>query len=184
MVPLELIILVVALLLVISIVWGTLQTGISPMMSSGKARQVMLDSIDSRRHGPFMDLGSGWGTLVIPLARKYPDQQVIGYELSYLPWFISVVRKHFLRLDNLTLHRKDFRKADLNDASTLFCYLFPGGMDVLHEKLKQERTSELLIISNTFALPSYSPETTIRLQDLYNTPIYVYSWSPESPSAK
>lgn len=154
------------------------------MMSSAQASQVMLESINSTRQGPFMDLGSGWGTLVIPLARKYPDQQIIGYELSYLPWFISLVRKHFLRLDNLTLHRKDFRKADLSSASTLFCYLFPGGMDALYEKLKQERTSELLIISNTFALPSYPPKTTIRLQDLYNTPIYVYSWSPDNSSAE
>ena len=179
MAHIEFIVLVFALLIVISIVWGTLKTGISPMMSSGKARQVMLDSIDRSRCGPFIDLGSGWGTLVVPLARTFPEQQVIGYELSFFPWFISLVRKYFLRLDNLTLYRKDFRKGDLTNATTLFCYLYPGGMDFLHEKLKQERTDDLLIVSNTFALPSYPPKTTIRLQDLYNTPIYVYAWSPK-----
>tara|TARA_R110002094_G_scaffold147868_1_gene136764 strand:- start:31 stop:285 length:255 start_codon:yes stop_codon:yes gene_type:complete len=78
---LELILLVFVLLTVLSIVWSTLQTGISPMMSSGKACQAMLASIDRPANGPLIDLGSGWGTLVIALARKHPGQQVIGYEL-------------------------------------------------------------------------------------------------------
>lgn len=157
MAHIEYIVLVLALLLVISIVWGTLKTGISPIMSSGKARQVMLDSIDPSRSGPFIDLGSGWGTLVVPLARSFPEQQVIGYELSFVPWLISLVRKYFLRLDNLTLYRKDFRKGDLTKATTLFCYLYPGGMDFLHEKLKQERKDDVLIVSTSATLSPCPP---------------------------
>ena len=179
MLLLKLILLVFTLLTVLSIVWSTLQTGISPMMSSGKARQAMLASIDSPVNGPLIDLGSGWGTIVIALARKYPRQQVIGYELSWLPWLVSVILKYSLRLDNLTLYRKDFKKAELRNASILFCYLFPGGMVALHEKLKRELIKEILIVSNTFALPSCRPTRVIRLKDIYRTPIYVYSWRPK-----
>ena len=122
---LELILLVFALLTIISILWTTLQTGIPPMKSSGKACQAMLASIDRPVHGPLIDLGSGWGTLVIELARTYPDQQVIGYELSWFPWLISIVRKYSLHLENLTLYRKDFKNAELSNSANLFCYLSP-----------------------------------------------------------
>ena len=176
---LELILLVFVLLISLSIVWTTLQTGISPMMSSGKACQAMLASIDWPANGPLIDLGSGWGTLVIALARKYPHQQVIGYELSWIPWLVSIIRKYSLHLDNLTLYRKDFKNAKLSNASILFCYLFPGGMVALDEKLKRELLNEILIVSNTFALPSCQPTKVIRLKDVYQTPIYVYSWEPK-----
>ena len=179
MVLLNLMLLVFVLLAVMSIVWTTLQTGISPMMSSGMACQAMLASIDRPANGPLIDLGSGWGTLVIALARKYPRQQVIGYELSWFPWLVSIILKYSLRLNNLTLYRKDFKKAELSNASILFCYLFPGGMVALHEKLKRELSNEILIVSNTFALPSCQPTKVIRLKDIYQTPIYVYSWSPK-----
>jgi len=176
---LEQILLAFILLTALSIVWSTLQTGISPMMSSGKACQAMLASIDRPANGPLIDLGSGWGTLVIAVARKYPDQQVLGYELSWFPWLISIIRKYCLRLDNLTLYRKDFKNAELSNASILFCYLFPGGMVALHKKLSRELLNGILIVSNTFALPSCQPTKVIRLKDVYQTPIYVYYWQPK-----
>ena len=176
---LELILLVFVFLVALSIVWSTLQTGISPMMSSGKACQAMLASTNPPANGPLIDLGSGWGTLVIALARECPHHQVIGYELSWFPWLVSIIRKYSLGLDNLTIYRKDFTKADLSNASILFCYLFPGGMVALHKKLKRELFHEVLIVSNTFALPVCQPVKTTRLQDLYRTPVYIYHWRPK-----
>lgn len=174
MTPLELGLLIGLLVISFSIVWGTLKTGISPMMSSGKACQAMLSLIDKDEEGPFIDLGSGWGTLVIALARKYPHQQVIGYELSWFPWLVSVMLKRFLGLDNLTVYRQDFQQADLSSTAILFCYLFPQGMVELDNKLKRERLTNMLIVSNTFALPSCQAIEIIKLDDLYQTPIYLY----------
>lgn len=80
----EFILPVILIFVLLSIVWSTLRTGISPTKSSGKASRAMLNLVDDCVvDGPIVDLGSGWGTLVIPLARKYPNQQVIGYELSF-----------------------------------------------------------------------------------------------------
>ena len=79
------------LLIAFSIVWGTLKTGISPMMSSSKARQAMLAEINMDEKGALIDLGSGWGTLVIAVAKKHPKNQIIGYELSWFPWMISIL---------------------------------------------------------------------------------------------
>ncbi|AOW78384.1 hypothetical protein A3Q34_16965 [Colwellia sp. PAMC 20917] len=175
----SLILLVIVILMVLSIVWSTLKTGISPMMSSSKACKTMLAEIDAHEKGPLIDLGSGWGTLVIAVAQKYPNQQVIGYELSWFPWLVSKILKHSLRLDNLTLFRKDFKNADLSTASTLVCYLFPEGMVALQEKLVDEVFNKVTIVSNTFALPLCQPTRVIRLRDFYQTPIYVYHWQPK-----
>ena len=81
------------LVIALSIVWSTLKTGISPMMSSSKARQAMLAEINMDEKGALIDLGSGWGTLVIAVAKKHPNNQIIGYELSWFPWMISVLFK-------------------------------------------------------------------------------------------
>ena len=178
MVLLKLIVFIFVLLTALSIVWTTLKTGISPMMSSAKACQAMLASIDVPVNGSLIDLGSGWGTLVIAVARKYPHQQVVGYELSWFPWLVSIIRKYSYRLDNLTLYRKDFKNAELSNAAILFCYLFPEGMVALHKKLDRELLNEILIVSNTFALPSCHPTKVVRLKDIYQTPIYVYYWQP------
>ena len=167
------------LLIAFSIVWGTLKTGISPMMSSSKARQAMLAEINMDEKGALIDVGSGWGTLVIAVAKKHPNKQVIGYELSWFPWMVSVLFKYSLGLNNLTLYRKDFKSADLSAASTLVCYLFPGGMLALEDKLKHDLFKNITIVSNTFALPSYKPTNVIKLKDFYQTPIYVYHWQPQ-----
>lgn len=171
--------LVVVIITALSIVWSTLKTGISPMMSSNKACKAMLDEIDMNKEGPLIDLGSGWGTLIIAVAQRYPHKQVIGYELSWFPWLVSTILKGILRLDNLTIYRKDFKNAELNTASNLVCYLFPGAMTELQEKLAQEVVNDVTIVSNTFALPSYPPTRVIKLKDFYHTPIYVYHWRPK-----
>jgi len=163
-----------------SIVWNSLRTGISPMPSSRNATLTMLGEVGTADAGPIIDPGSGWGTVVIATAKKYPQRQVIGYELSPIPWLISVLRKHLCRTHNLSLYRVDFLKADLSNATTLLCYLFPGGMRALEKKLHQEENKIQLVISNTFALPSHEPAKVIKLNDIYTTPIYVYHRSGQS----
>lgn len=121
-----------------------------------------------------VDLGSGWGTLVTALAKRYPDRQVIGYELSFVPWLFSSIRKTVSGLDNLKLYRSDFLNADLSAASVLTCYLFPGGMVSLEEKLERDNIRDVLIVSSTFALPSSEPVKVIRVKDMYSTPVYLY----------
>ena len=168
----------IILLIALSIVWSTLKTGISPMMSSSTACQTMLAEINTGEKGALVDLGSGWGTLVIAVAKKHPNKQVIGYEVSWFPWLVSVVFKYSLGLGNLTLHRKDFKNADLSGAATLVCYLFPGAMVALEDKLKYDMPKKITIVSNTFALPTCKPAKVIKLKDFYRTPIYVYNWQP------
>ena len=164
----------------ISIVWSTLVSGISPMPSSQKARRAMLQLVSETGieagKGPIFELGSGWGNLLIPLAKKYPQRKVIGYELSIVPWLTTLLLKNLLGLKNLEVYRKNFLHADLSSTSIILCYLYPKGMQDLGSKIKSQRGQLKYLISNNFALPSHQPIKTIQLDDLYQSPVYLYKF--------
>lgn len=157
----------------LSIVWFTIKIGISPMPSSAKVCRAIVKASEDAPEGSIIDLGSGWGTLLFALARKYPDRQVIGYELSWVPWVCTKAYKTIFGLNNVQIYRQNFLSVDLSEASLLVCYLFPKGMIDLQKKLAGESCP--MLISSTFALPGCEPVETVRLDDLYNTPIYIYS---------
>jgi len=171
-----------------SIVWSTLTLGISPMPSSKKARQAMLqlseetslglgvDTTIQTQGGAIFELGSGWGSLLIPLAKMYPQRQIVGYELSFVPWLTSVLLIKMLGLKNVKVHRQNFLKAQLSGASVTFCYLYSGGMKALEDKLRLEHGALEYLISNNFSLPSHKPIKTTLLNDLYQSPIYLYKF--------
>ena len=157
-----------------SIIFSTIKLGISPMPSSKKAYQAIMTLADETGAGPIYDLGSGWGNLVIRLARKYPQRQVVGYELSLFPWLITMLMKRILGLSNLVLYREDFMKADLSNASVITCYLFPAAMENIKNKLTHGKGELRFVISNTFALPSYLESKVMLLNDVYKSPVYLY----------
>ena len=171
---LEVILIIIISLCGLSITWFTIKLGISPMPSSKKACEAILKTSEQAGQGSIIDLGSGWGTLLFALARKYPEHQVIGYELSWLPWIYSRICKTIFGLHNLKILRLNFLAADISSASLLVCYLHPKGMIDLQKKLSQGQYSNTLLISSTFALPEEKSAQTIQLDDLYNTPIYIY----------
>jgi hypothetical protein len=164
-----------SLLFMISIWVGVVRTGISPMPSSRGAIREILNFIPKTGKGPIIELGSGWGTLAIPLARAHPQRQIICYELSSIPWLFLRLSAVLLRLHNIETHHKSFQDADLSSAAVVVCYLFPQGMTLLAPKLESELAPKAIIVSNTFALPGWKPAQEVRLQDMYRTPIYQYT---------
>jgi len=147
------------------------------MPSSNKAYNTMMKLAEETGSGAIVDFGSGWGNFVIPMAKKYPQRQIIGYELSLLPWLISTLLKKVLGLKNLTIYRQDFYKADLCKASVLVCYLFPKAMEKIKQKLLKEQHQVNFLISNNFALPSSEPYKVMQLDDFYRSPVYLYKIS-------
>ncbi len=178
----EFTLIVLAVLAAISIVITSAITGISPMPSSKKAREVVFRLVetigDSASAMTIVDLGSGWGSLVIRLAKAYPDRQVVGYELSPIPWLVSLCIARCLGLNNLVLKRRDYLEVDFPVDSILICYLYPEGMKAIGDKLlsmsTDSETANRYLISNNFALSSHTPQETIQLDDFYLSPIYLY----------
>ncbi|WDE04291.1 class I SAM-dependent methyltransferase [Thalassomonas viridans] len=170
----EILLLLLFVLIAFSIIWSTLAVGISPMPSSAKARQAMLNLCRDTGSGRITDFGSGWGHFVIAAAKAFPDRQITGYELSLCPYLTAYLLKLMFRLDNLTLKRRDFLTADLGSTSVLVCYLYPGAMKAIENKLATDQHRVDYIISNNFACPNLTPIKTLQLDDFYRSPVYLY----------
>ena len=181
--PVEIGILCVAVLGAASIVVGTIRAGISPMPSSLRAQKAMLSLMPEQTQGVVYELGSGWGQLACKAARKLPGARVMGFENSPLPWMVSRILRMVFGAKNLVLYFASFEKKSLSDASLILCYLYPGAMTKLADRLPDELRPGTVIITNTFRLPGWTPEKTIELDDMHRTPIYRYVVG-ENPTEK
>jgi hypothetical protein len=156
----------------------TLRTGISPMPTLPAARRALLGALPPPEAlaGAVHERGAGWGTLALPLARRYPERSVVAWELSPLPWAVCRLRARLTGARNLAVRRADFLRADLRGAALLVCYLDPGNMARLRPKLEAELAAGAVLVSHTFAVPGWQPEAVVRAPDLHASPIYRYRW--------
>ena len=167
----------ILLLAVASIIYYGIRLGITPMPSSRKAIATVLDLIPDNTSGRIVDLGSGWGTLAYPIAKRFPDAEVIGCELSPIPWLYSRAKGLFARRPNLTLHRQSVFDIDLTDVDVVVVYLHPAAMRKLGPKFERELRPGTLVLSNTFPVPTWEPAQTLHLGKSWlstSNDIYVY----------
>lgn len=174
----ELFTLVMALFLIAIIFIPTLITGSSPVPTSSSVRKTVLGVLPKRLLGPpegcVYDLGSGWGGMAVALAKKYPDRQIVGYEISPLPWLISKLRHMVFRHKNVQFKYGNFGKRDLSDAVLVLCYLIPKPMGDLQKKLEKELKTGALVVSNTFAFHAWRPLEYKTADDMYGSHVYLY----------
>jgi 16S rRNA A1518/A1519 N6-dimethyltransferase RsmA/KsgA/DIM1 with predicted DNA glycosylase/AP lyase activity len=147
------------------------------MPSSAEAKYVILKLLETEIpknfNGDILELGSGFLTLALPLAKKFPKNSVLAFETSMVPYLISIIRNYFYN-SNLTVLNKDFFKADFQSACLIVCYLYPKAMEKLKVKFEQELKDGTFIVSNTFAIPGWKPLQVLTLDDIYHTKIYLY----------
>ena len=158
----------------LSVIVYTLRYGISPMPTSPRVRRELFRLLPEDPGGPVAELGAGWGTLAFPLARRWPEQTVTAYEISPMPWLFSRGRLLVRPCSNLRVVRRDFFAADLHGTALVVCYLYPGAMNRLRAKFEAELSPGAAVLTHTFAVPGWVPETVVRAPDLYRTPIYLY----------
>ncbi len=165
------------LLAIASIIYYGVRLGITPMPSSRKAVATFIDLIPDSTDGRIVDLGSGWGTLAYPIARRFPDASVIGCELSPIPWIYSRLKGIFVRRPNLTLHRRSVFDVDLTGVDVVVVYLHPAAMKKLAPKFERELRPGTLVLSNTFPVPTWEATETHHLGKSWfstSNDIYVY----------
>lgn len=175
----ELLPILLILLAMLSILTGTLRTGISPMPSSGKAHLQVIRFLEqmpaSDTPRQLVECGSGWGNLAFKLAQRFPDDRITGYELSLLPWLTSRLLAALRRQRNLHFVRASFLKQDLSDADILISYLHPQGMQKLQQQLANDPADHTRqLISIYFALPHHQAVEQQILRDLHRTQVYRY----------
>lgn len=159
-------ILTLLIFVLLVVIWSYLN-GISPMPTTRKAKLAVISLFPGDVNGTIYELGSGWGTLMKPLCEHFPDKKIVGIENSPVPYLFSKLRYTNIEYGN-------FFNKDLSDSGLVICYLYPAAMKKLKSKFEKELKPGTWVISNTFAIPGWTPVKKITVSDIYNTPVYLY----------
>ncbi len=175
-VTIQLLILIPLYLALFLIAFYAAITGMAPMPSSKKSRDIIVSMIKEMdlKQGRIYELGAGYGTLAIACAKTFPHLEIVAIELSPVIYFCLWIRKKVNRLENLTLRRKNIFLVSLHDASIVICYLFPKAMRRLNEEQFQNLPKGAVIISNSFSIPTRKAEQVIESNDLLKSDIMLY----------
>ena len=170
----EVILLIILLLLILIIVYQSIRIGISPTPSSLSAAKAISQIIKKSENTTIIDLGSGFGFLALYLGYHNKRKKIIAYELSYIPYLISLLLQKMLQVKNVSFRNENFLDLPLEENITYVCYLFPQAMKDLDDKILDENINISLLVSSTFALNRLKEKDVCYLEDLYKTPIYTY----------
>ncbi|MBT6136211.1 MAG: class I SAM-dependent methyltransferase [Rhodospirillaceae bacterium] len=167
--------LVVVMLAVANLLYYTVKTGVPPMPTRPVVRDAMFRLIpEDLAPNRIYDLGCGWGTLIFPLAKKFPDAKVIGIEVSPLPYLFCQIRRLAQPRSNLEIRYGDFNQKDLSDADLVVCYLMVRPMNPLSDKLGRDLKDDTIVISNSFALREWEAEEIEIVPESLSVWVYRY----------
>jgi phospholipid N-methyltransferase len=159
---------------VFTVFWQEQSLGVCVMPTTPQVSRLLMSECPAQVKGDILELGSGWGGLALKLAHKYPQNKVIGYEMSLVPYWVSVIRAKFFSSGNLGIVRKNFYAVSFKDTGLVMCYLSNPHMAKLEGKFLQELPAGAQVISSTFHCPSWKPVRTQDVVRLYNAQIFVY----------
>jgi len=146
-----------------------------PVPSSGKVKRAMLKNVaqllEKRKNQTVMDLGSGWGTLLLPLAQQFPQHKFIGIEYGWVPYLVSKFRARKMR--NIEFYRQNFFNADISKADIIFLFLLSHLMKKISTKCQTEAKKSILLYVNRFPIPDMEPKKECSLGSKYDT-YYIY----------
>lgn len=137
--------------------------------SSGKELIELFKKLNIKKGKTFYDLGSGWGNAII--AARFYGLQVTGFEISPFPYIISVLRTLFNF--KIKVKYQDLTKVDYTKADIVYCYLLPGILDKITDKLKKQMKTGGILISKNFSFKNLEESEIIRIK---KNKYYIYKF--------
>lgn len=167
-------------LLLVGLYWSTFSTRVPLYLAGPKVRAALLAMLP-RPGAPlrFVDLGSGFGGVVLALARARPDGGFVGVELAPLPAWIGQLRRALGGPANARLLRASLWDQPLADADIVYVFLSPVPMPALWEKARCEMRAGSLLVSNTFVVPGVPPDRVVEVDDARGSRLLVWQMGPQ-----
>lgn len=124
----------------------------------GAEKSIMIEEISkvlqesNQKEMTLIDPGCGIGTILIELAKKFPNHKFVGTEWS-LPVYV-ICKLRCSKYKNISVSRGDLFKSSFAKADIIACFLMQPLMERVGEKIKQEGKKGLLVFSNSFTIPN------------------------------
>lgn len=139
-------------LFLLALYWSTFRTQVPYYPSGAVAWAAVAELLPKSHPIRFVDVGSGFGGMVMHLAGLRADSEFIGIELAPLPWFFSRLAAWFRRSRGMFIC-DDYHHLDLGKFDVVFAYLSPAAMPALWRKARAEMQAGSLLLSYEFAIP-------------------------------
>lgn len=98
----------------------------APIAITSKSRiREIIRLAEIKPDDKFYELGSGTGRVMVVVA-KHSKAEVVGFELSPIFYFITLINLKVNRIKKYKLFLKNFQNADLEEADIIFCFLIPN----------------------------------------------------------
>lgn len=157
----------------VALYWTSFRTQVPYYPSRRATWDVVAGLLDQRAQAApaFIDIGSGFGGLVMHLARGRPEGSFAGIELAPLPWLLSVLRARVGR-SRARFLRGDYEALDFSRYDVVFAYLSPAAMPALWEKARREMARGSLLLSHEFPVPGKEPDLVVPAAREGGAPLY------------
>lgn len=153
--------------------------GVSTSHSSRTARRIIVREIENLfpRDASIIitDPGCGSGELVRDIARRFPNAQVTGLELSPLPYWIARFKLTLFGPGNAHILRNDFFAYSFSNPDVIVTFLPAPILARLEQKLKSEMKPGAILMSNAFRMPEgWTAYKTLPLEKILKRQLYCY----------
>ena len=146
--------------------------------SFGNEKVAMIKEVrtvlkNSQKQLVILDPGCGIGTLLLRLAKDFPNHKFVGIEWNKVVAGICSIRAW--RLKNLKIISDDMFNHDFGKADLIVCFLLPEMLDRFGKKLLNDRKKPQIVFSNSFQIPNLKLEREIKTgRGILFKNIYVY----------
>ncbi len=127
--------------------------GIPCLPTHRKQARKMIELAEIKPGDKVIDLGAGHGRLLFLAAQK--GAHAVGYELNPVLVAWIWIKSQIIKTPGMVeIKMRSLFTADVRSADTVFCFLFPGYMDKLEEKLFSQMKPGTKIVAYVFPFPN------------------------------
>jgi len=154
------IIFLAAFVALLGLYWSTFRTQVPFYPSHPAVWEAVASVLPKDRSIRFIDIGSGFGGLVMHLAKAREESVFTGIEIAPLPWLASLLRGRLMRT-RARFVMGDYDSFDLASCDVVFAYLSPAAMPSLWRKASAEMRKGTLLLSYEFDVPGIAAHLTV-----------------------
>jgi len=159
-------------LIVLAVYWNAARWQV-PLYLTNAATRTALASL-APPNARVIDLGHGFGGMVLALARARRDLRVEGLESAPIPFALSRLRSFLTPPPNARLIYGNFWRRSLEPYDVVYAFLSPVPMQALYAKARAEMRPGTLLVSNSFPVPARAAEDVKILEDRRGTRLFIY----------
>lgn len=162
-----------AFVALLAVYWTSFRTRVPLYLSNHATVDAIAKLMPARKALKVLDIGSGTGSLLIPLARMRPDCDFSGIEAAPAPFLLSRILSRGMR--NVHFGRGNFFERPWNGYDLVYAFLSPIPMQAVWDKARREMSAGCILVSNSFQVPGRKPDMVIEVGDARGTRLYVYN---------